>query len=92
MNYKFDYSQEKDLVLRETRNISFDEIIEAIIKGNLIVDLKHPKRKNQRIFVVKVKGYIYSVPYVHDQKRNIEFLKTAYPSRKLTCEYLKGKK
>ena len=91
MRYNFDYSSEKDLILRETRNISFEEIIEAINKGNLISDLEHPRIKNQRIFVVKVKDYIYSVPYVHDKKRNTEFLKTAYPSRKLVRDYLKGK-
>ena len=91
MKYKFDYSEEKNLILKETGKIGFEEIIEAITKGDLIADLKHPKRENQRIFAVRIKNYIYSVPYVEDKKRNLAFLKTVYPSRKLTKTYMKGK-
>ena len=92
MKYNFDYSLEKDLVLRETRGISFEDITEAIEKGNLAADIKNPhkmKYPNQRMFAVKIKNYIYAVPYVEDKVREVIFLKTAYPSRKLTKTYLK---
>ena len=58
MEYSFDYSTEKDLILREIRNIGFEDIIEAIKNGNLLDDIDHFNKKkyfSQRIFIVKVK-------------------------------------
>ena len=91
MEYSFDYSTEKDLILREIRNIGFEDIIEAIKNGNLLDDIDHFNKKkyfSQRIFIVKVKYNIYAVPYVIDNKRKVRFLKTIYPSRKLNKKYL----
>jgi len=71
MKYKFNYSKEKDLILRVTRNISFEEIIDSINSSGLIADIEHFKRQNQRIFIVRVGNYVYSVPYVEDQKKGL---------------------
>ena len=92
MKYRFDYSEEKNLILKETRGVNFEDVIDAIEKGDLIDDLKHPSRRkfpNQRILVVKIKGYIYLAPYVEDKKKGMVFLKTVYPSRKLSKSYLR---
>lgn len=92
MKHRFDFSVEKNLVLKQTRGLGFEEIIEAISRDGLIGNIKHLNRKrypNQKIFIVKIKSYIYAVPYVFDRKRNLIFLKTIYPSRKLTKKYLK---
>lgn len=89
MKYKFDFSKEKDLILKETRKISFRDVIVAYRSGKKIVDLAHKTRKNQRTLIVNIKGYAYVAPYVIDEKRERIFLKTVYPSRKLTKKYLK---
>jgi len=91
VKYSFDYSEEKDIVLREIRGVGFKDIIEAIKKGNLLDDIDHfdkAKYPNQRILVVKLKRYVYAVPYITDKKRRIGFLKTIYPSRALKRKYL----
>lgn len=89
VEYRFDYSEEKNTLLKETRGIGFEDVTEAVEKGNLLADLKHPKRKNQRLLIVKIEEYVYAVAYVDDTKRKVAFLKTLYPSGKLTREYRK---
>lgn len=92
MRYKFDYSEEKDAILKEARGIGFKDIIEAIDEGDLLDNIDHfNKRKypNQKIFIVKIKTKIYAVPYVYDKERKVTFLKTFYPNRKLKIKYLK---
>jgi len=59
----------------------------------LIDDIEHPnklKYEHQFIFIilVRVKAYIYLVPYVEDEESI--FFKTIIPSRKMTKLY-KGK-
>ena len=90
----FDYNPEKDKLLKETRGIGFDEIIEAITSGRgLLKNADHFNKKkypNQRMFIVRVRSYIYVVPYVIDKERKVTFLKTIYPNRDLTKKYLKN--
>lgn len=85
-----DYSPEKNLLLKETRGISFEEIEVAIEEGNLLDVIMHPNIKrypNQKMYVVKINNYIYLVPFV--RQGDTVFLKTIFPSRKLTKKYLK---
>lgn len=95
MGYKdedFDFSKEKDEILKEKRGVGFEDVIQAIKSKNLLGDKEHPNKKRyprQRLFIVKIGKYIYSVPYVYDRVRRVNFLKTLYPSRKLTKEYIK---
>jgi len=92
MKYKFDYSSEKDLILRETRKIGFDEIIEAIESGKVLDDIDHFNKKrypNQRILIVNINNKVYAVPYVIDKIRKVRFLKTIYPNISLKKKYLK---
>lgn len=54
--------------------------------------LPHPnpeKYLNQWIYVVNVNDYAYVVPFVRIDKSTI-FLKTIFPHRKLTKQYLQG--
>ena len=46
------------------------------------------KYKNQGIFVVEINKYIYLVPFVENGPKI--FLKTIFPSRKMTKKYLGG--
>lgn len=80
------------MILKEIRNVDFEDIIKAIQKGGLLDEIKHPNRKkypNQKILIVKINQYVYAVPYVEDKKRRVKFLKTIWPSRALTKKYLR---
>ena len=92
VKHKYDFSIEKDAILRQTRDLGFREIIEAIESGKLIDNKNHPNKKKypkQKMLVVKIGAYIYAVPYVIDRERKLFFLKTFYPSRRLSKEYEK---
>lgn len=88
LNYDFD--PEKNVKLKQERGISFEEIITAIEEGHLINIIDHPSTgrfKHQKIYVVEIDGYIYLTPFVK-QNATKAFLKTIFPSRKLTKQYL----
>lgn len=89
MTYMFEFSEEKNLILKETRNISFEQVILAIKNNKIIDDLINKNHSKQRVLVLEIKNYIYAVPYVFDKNKNTIFLKTIYPSRALTKKYLK---
>jgi hypothetical protein len=92
MAFDITFNEEKNQLLKATRGIGFDEVIEAINIGGLLADIAHPSQKhpNQRLYVVRIKKYAYAVPYVINPQKNEIFLKTAYPSRILTKKYIKG--
>lgn len=88
----FEWSEEKDAVLRERRGISFDDIENAVNSGGLLADIPHPNRKkypHQRMLAVRIGAQVYAVPYVQKDEKTY-FLKTAYLSRKLTKRFLKS--
>lgn len=91
MKFLLEFSEEKNLLLKTTRGVCFEDVLEAIEKEDILVDLKHFKKINQRILVVKIRNYAYAVPYVIDNQKGTIFLKTVYPSRVLTKRYLKKK-
>ncbi len=89
----FQFSPEKNLILKRERNISFDEIIALINSGGVLDVLDHPNQQkypDQYIYVINVDGYCYLVPFI--KKGNTIFLKTIIPSRKATREYINGGK
>jgi len=90
--YRIEFSEAKNLLLKETRGVGFKDVIVAIEKKEIFGDMKHRNKRylHQRILAVKIKEYLYAVPYVIDMKRKIIFLKTVYPSRILTDRYMEG--
>lgn len=93
MGYEIEFSEEKSLLLKETRGVSFEDVIVAVEKGRVEDDIINKTHPNQRMLVVRLKKYVYAVPYVVDSKRRKIFLKTIYPSRELVKKYgKKGKK
>ncbi len=86
MAFSINFNEEKNQLLGATRGITFEEIIDSIQAGGLLVDIAHPseRRPNQRVYVVKVKNYAYAVRYVINTQKEEIFLKTIYPSRTLT--------
>jgi len=86
----FEWNDEKNEELSEARNVSFERVVIAIGEGKLLDILEHPNKKkyqNQRIIVVEIDSYAFCVPFVETGDGNY-FLKTIFPSRKLTKIYL----
>lgn len=92
MNMKyFSWNEEKNELLKEERQISFEDVVFYIEQGFLLDVLEHPnqeKYQGQKIFVVQIDEYAYLVPFVEDEREI--FLKTIIPSRKATRKYLRG--
>lgn len=89
----YDWNKDKNILLKQTRSISFEQVVMHIEQGDLVDIIKHPnseKYANQKILLVNINEYIYSIPFV--ENKNIRFLKTIIPSRALTKKYLGGKK
>jgi hypothetical protein len=77
----------KNEQLKQTRGVSFKDII----NGGKIIDLiGHPKRSNQQIMLILYKKYIWVVPFI--EEKECYFLKTLYPSRKITRLHRKGER
>lgn len=92
MKLQIDYSEEKNLLLKATRGVNFDDVKQAIKADRILDDIDHfnpSKYPHQRILIVKINQYAYAVPYVLNKKTNTLFLKTIYPNRLLTKKYLK---
>ena len=75
------WGEEKDRWLRSTRGVSFDQIAEQILAGEYLDVLVHPSRLGQDIYVLRIEGHTWAVPFVSE--KGFIFLKTAFPSRKL---------
>ena len=86
----YSWNGEKNQWLKAERQVSFEEVVFYIGRGQLLDIVEHPnqeKYEGQRIFVVNINDYAYLVPFV-ETEREI-FLKTIIPSRKATKKYLR---
>lgn len=94
MEIYYRWDNVKNEILKQIRNIGFEQIIMHINKGGLIDIIEHPNQNrypNQKMLVVNVNEYIYLVPFV-EEDQNVYFLKTIMPSRKVTKKYKRGEK
>jgi uncharacterized DUF497 family protein len=83
------WNTEKNIRLKSERGVSFEEVLAAMSHGALLDVVSHPNKEqypNQRIYVVRIRGYAYLVPFVETDKEI--FLKTIMPSRIATKKYL----
>lgn len=90
----YQWDNEKNELLKYSREICFEQIAMHIDQGDLIDIIEHPNQNrypNQKMLVVNVTGYIYLVPFIKEEE-NIYFLKTIILSRKATKKYLRGEK
>ena len=89
----FDWSDEKDALLKSERGVGFQDIVFHIEKGDLIAVSNHPnqdKYSNQKVLYIRIDDYVYLVPY--DESGGQKFLKTIIPSRKATKQFLEENK
>lgn len=85
----FDWDEEKNKKLKIGRDVRFEDIQTAIEEGRVLAAIEHPNKNkypNQKVFIVEIEEYAYIVPYVEDEKKY--FLKTIFPSRKMTKKYI----
>jgi uncharacterized DUF497 family protein len=88
---RFVWDEEKNRTLKETRGVSFEMVLQAIDDGCLLDILEHPNREKyggQRLYVVEIDRYAWIVPFFEIKEEII--LKTVFPSRRYTHEYLGG--
>lgn len=85
LNEYLRWNDEKNEWLIQERGISFDELAQAIHSGNILDDIKHPTKENQRILLVWFQNYVWAVLYVKEETG--AFLKTAFKSRKYNKRY-----
>lgn len=87
----FKYSHEKNAILSSERGIGFDEIMQAILEGNILGVKNHhnsEKYPHQKILYVRILEEVYVVLFVIEPNGDY-FLKTLFPSRKAKKEYIK---
>ena len=86
------WNESKNVWLKQTRGIAFEEIVMRISTDDLLDIIDHPnlnRYPGQKVFVVQVGDRVVAVPFVEDEET--VFLKTIIPSRKMKKLYIKGK-
>lgn len=76
----------------DRHKVGFEECAVLIEAGQIIDDIDNPSANfpQQKAYVLAIEDYVYLVPYVETDDEI--FLKTVFPSRKLTALYLGNKK
>lgn len=85
----FDWNKDKNELLKQEREVCFEDFESAIDDGRVLDVIEHPnktKYANQMIFVFVKEDYVYLVPFVEDDEKI--FLKTIFASAKMTKKYL----
>lgn len=78
------WDEGKNEWLKRNRGLSFQEAV----LGEFVGLVKHPVRRKQWLYLVKVDGYVWVAPCVADGSG--WFLKTLFPSRKYTRKFERG--
>ena len=69
--------------------IGFEDCVVALEEGRILTDIPNPNSHypRQHLFILEINQYAYVVPYVESEDGL--FLKTFFPSRKHTAQYLR---
>lgn len=85
---RFEWDETKNKTLVSTRSVGFEDVLLAIEERRLIDIIPHhnlEKYPNQKLFIVRIREYVYYVPFVEDTEKI--FLKNIIPSRKYQKKY-----
>ena len=86
---KYIYDPIKNEKLKEERGVTFEDMITAIETGGLLSVRPHhnpAKYPMQEVLIIEWEEYVYLVPCV--RQGEVYVLKTVYPSRRATAQYL----
>ena len=86
----FEWNPTKNLQLNAERGVSFENVVSAIEQGRLLDVRRHPNLERypgQIVYYVEIENYVYVVPLVV-RSDGSAFLKTVFPSRRATRDYL----
>ena len=67
----FSWNDEKNELLKEERQISFEDVVSYIEQSFLLDVLEYPNQEQyqgQKLFVVQIDEYAYLVPFVEDER------------------------
>src|SRR6266567_3990566 len=87
------WNSDKNKQLRAERGVSFEEVLVALSPEAILDVIEHTnadRYPNQRILIVRIRGYAYIVPFIESDEE--VFLKTIIPSRVATRKYLPEEK
>lgn len=82
------FDEVKNRLLKEQRGVGFEDVLEAIQNDNvldIIENPNHKKYKDQYFFILKIKDYVYAVPFRIENEGIV--LITIYASRKYKKKY-----
>ena len=87
IKYDFEWSDDKNEILKSERNISFEDIVIAMDNWGIVDTIKNKSSNHewQFCYLININSYIYVVPFVKEW--NKIFLKTIFPDRKYTKIY-----
>ncbi len=89
----FRWDNEKNEWLKNSRGVSFEQVVILMERGDIIETIEHPNQNRypgQKIATLLIDDYAYLVPYA--QESDEIFLKTIIPSRKATNKYVRSQK
>ena len=87
---KINWSAEKNALLKRTRNVSFEDVENAIMHDRILDIIPHhnqEKYPHQELMIIQIRHYTYYVPFVMSSEEI--FLKNIIPSRKYHKQYRK---
>ena len=82
------WSDEKNNILKQTRNVSFEDVENAIMNDQILDIIPHhnqEKYPHQELMILLIQNYTYYVPFVMNDEEI--FLKNIIPSRKYHKKY-----
>lgn len=87
---KYNWNEDKNVKLKQSRNVSFENVVYAIEHGGLLDTIDNPNERkyaHQRVFIVRLGDYAYIVPFTENETEI--FFKTIIPNRNMTKQYLR---
>ena len=85
----YQWDEGKNNRLKRERGVSFEQAVLHIERGDILDILAHPnpeKYPGQQVMILEINEYVYVVPFL--ERGDHRVLKTIFPSRKLTKQYL----
>ena len=82
MSKQFNWDEDKNDLLKATRNMSFEQVLFCFEDGNFFGVYENPSANfpDQEVFLVRINDYPCIVPFVENEEEI--FLKTIIPDRR----------